>query len=347
MRDRVYKRKIMKILMAMSGGVDSTISAKMLKEQGHEIIACYMKLHKKPGYHEKNIEKVKKACEFLGIKMHVLDLQDEFDKYVYQPFVDTYKDGRTPNPCALCNKFIKLGELLKFAKNLGCDKLATGHYVQVEDGFIKVAKDLNKDQSYFLAQVPQEVLKDMIFPLGDKLKSDIKELAKSVESLREFGEQAESSEICFVDTTYIDVLNRHYDTNLPGDVVDKSGKVIGRHSGYMHYTIGKRRGFEVFGAHEPHFVLSIDSKNNRIVVGSKDELERSDIKIQDINMFINEREFECDVKVRYRSVPLRARVLIDGQTGHIELKDSAYGVASGQLAVFYRDDLVIGSGFIV
>ncbi|MDO5046013.1 tRNA 2-thiouridine(34) synthase MnmA [Campylobacter sp.] len=337
----------MKILMAMSGGVDSTISAKMLKEQGHEVVGCYMKLHQKPGYHEKNIEKVKKACEFLGIKMHVLDLQAEFDKYVYQPFVSTYKEGKTPNPCTLCNKFIKLGELLKFAKSLGCDKLATGHYVQVENGFIKAARDISKDQSYFLAQVPKEALKEMIFPLGDKLKSDIKELAKSVEDLREFGEQSESSEICFVDTTYIDVLNRHYDTNLPGDVVDKSGKIIGRHNGYMHYTIGKRRGFEVFGAHDPHFVLSIDSEKNRIVVGSKEELECSDIRIKDINMFIDESEFDCEAKVRYRSMLLRAHVKIEGQTAKISLKDSAYGVASGQLAVFYRNDLIIGSGFIV
>lgn len=337
----------MKILMAMSGGVDSTMSAKMLKEQGHEIIGCYMKLHKKPGYHEKNIEKVKKACEFLGIQMHVLDLQEEFDKYVYSPFVDTYKEGKTPNPCALCNKFIKFGELLKFAKSLGCEKLATGHYVQIENGLIKTAKDPSKDQSYFIAQVPKEILADMIFPLGDKFKSDIKEAARNLPNLKEFGEQAESSEICFVDTTYIDVLNKHYDTNLPGDVVDISGKVIGRHSGYMHYTIGKRRGFEVFGAHEPHFVVSINAEKNQIVVGAKDDLEKDQITIERLNMFIDEKEFDCEVKVRYRSVALKAHVVIDGETARVKLKQSAYGVASGQLAVFYRGDLVIASGFIV
>lgn len=333
--------------MAMSGGVDSAMSAKMLKEQGHEILGCYMKLHKKPGYHEKNIEKVKKVCEFLGVELHILDLQEEFDRYVYSPFVDTYKEGKTPNPCALCNKFIKFGELLKFAKSLGCDKLATGHYVQVENGFIKAAKDPSKDQSYFIAQVPKEIIADMIFPLGDKFKSDIKEIAKSLPDFKEFGEQAESSEICFVDTTYIDILKKHYDTNLPGDVVDSSGKVIGRHSGYMHYTIGKRRGFEVFGAHEPHFVLAIDAKNNRITAGSKEELERSEITANRLNMFIKESEFECEVKVRYRSVALKAHVKIERDVAKISLKQKAFGVASGQLAVFYRGDLIIGSGFII
>ena len=213
----------MKILMAMSGGVDSTMSAKMLLEAGHEVVGCYMKLHKKPGYHEKNIDKVARACGYLDIPYHVLDLQEQFDRYVYTPFVDSYKEGKTPNPCALCNHFIKFGELLKFAKSIGCEKLATGHYIRVQDGFIRVAADPSKDQSYFVAQVPKEIIADMIFPLGDKFKKDIKELAKSLPSFREYGEQAESSEICFVEDTYIEVLNKHYETDLPGDVVDSSG----------------------------------------------------------------------------------------------------------------------------
>ena len=164
----------MKIMVAMSGGVDSTMTAKFLQEAGHEVQGCYMMLHQKPGYHEENIRKVKKVGEYLGIKVHILDLQDKFNEYVYDPFVRLYKEGKTPNPCALCNKFIKLGALLDFAKVNGCEKLATGHYVQVVDGFITCAKDPSKDQSYFLAQVPKEVLKDVIFPLGDKFKKDIK-----------------------------------------------------------------------------------------------------------------------------------------------------------------------------
>lgn len=339
----------MKIMVAMSGGVDSTMTAKFLKEQGHEIEGCYMKLHSKPGYHEENIRKVNKVGDYLGIKVHILDLQDKFNEFVYDPFVKFYKDGLTPNPCALCNKFIKLGALLEFAKSQGCQKLATGHYVQIIDGFITSAKDPSKDQSYFLAQVPKKTLEDMIFPLGDKFKSDIKELAKSVPVLSEFGTQAESSEICFVEDTYIQVLNKHYNTNLPGNVVDKDGKIIGRHQGYMHYTIGKRRGFEVFGAHDPHFVLSINADKNEIVVGTKDDLKQREVRLKDVNMFIDDDEFECDTKIRYRSPKLKANVKINRSenSAFLTLNDNALGVAAGQMCVMYYGDKVIGSGFIV
>ncbi|MGP1485299.1 MAG: tRNA 2-thiouridine(34) synthase MnmA [Campylobacter sp.] len=338
----------MKILMAMSGGVDSAISAKMLLEQGYEVVGCYMKLHEKANYHEKNIDKVARVCENLGIDYHVLDLQDKFSKYVYEPFVNSYKIGKTPNPCALCNHFIKFGELLKFAKSLGCQKLATGHYIRVENGFIKVAADLSKDQSYFVAQVPKEMICDMIFPLGDKLKKDIKELANSMPNFEEFAKQPESTEICFVENTYVEILQKHYKTDLPGNVVDTNGNVVGRHNGYMHYTVGKRRGFEVFGAHEPHFVLAINADKNQIVVGQKEDLRCDKILLNSLNLYVDELEFDCDVKVRYRSVALKASVrILPNNTAEVELKQSAFGVASGQLAVFYRGDLVIGSGFIL
>ena len=338
----------MKIMVAMSGGVDSTMTAKILQEQGHEIQGCYMMLHDKPGYHEENIRKVRKVGDFLGITVHILDLREKFHEFVYDPFVQLYKEGKTPNPCALCNRFIKLGALLNFAKEQGCEKLATGHYVRVIDGFITQALDPSKDQSYFLGQVPKETLKDVIFPLGDKFKKDIKQMASKVSVLQEFATQAESSEICFVEDTYIEILNRHYDTNLPGDVVDKEGNVIGRHQGYMHYTIGKRRGFEVFGAHEPHFVLRIDAAKNRIVVGTKDDLAQKEVELESVNLFIPEREFDSEVKIRYRSPKIDARVKVgaDGKTAVLTLVQNALGVAKGQLCTMYDGDKVIGSGFI-
>ncbi|MBE2985706.1 tRNA 2-thiouridine(34) synthase MnmA [Campylobacter sp. RM13119] len=338
----------MKIMVAMSGGVDSTMTAKILQEQGHEVQGCYMKLHTKPGYHEENIRKVKKVGEYLGIQVHILDLQDKFNEFVYDPFVKLYKEGKTPNPCALCNRFIKLGALLDFAKEQGCEKLATGHYVQVVDGLITQAKDPSKDQSYFLAQVPKEVLKDVVFPLGDKFKSDIKELAKSIDVLSEFGTQAESSEICFVEDTYIQVLEKHYNTNLPGNVVDKNGNIVGRHQGYMHYTIGKRRGFEIYGAHEPHFVLKINADKNEIVVGSKDDLAQKMVELENVNLFIDKDEFDSEVKIRYRSPKLEASVKInkEDKTAVLMLNQNALGVAQGQLCVMYDGDKVIASGFI-
>ena len=337
----------MKILVAMSGGVDSTVTAYKLKNAGHEVIGCYMKLHGKAGYHEENIAKVERVAKFLQIPHHILDLQEEFKAKVYMPFVNTYKEGKTPNPCALCNRFIKLGKLLEFAKSLGCEKLATGHYARLENGCIKVAFDESKDQSYFLANADKEALNYLIFPLGEMKKEDVKKFASTIEPLKSFATQKESSEICFVEKTYVDVLNQFMDTNIKGEVLDSSGKIVGEHNGYMHYTIGKRRGFEVKGAHEPHFVLKINPKQNQIVVGTKEELKVEKFELQNINLFIDKKEFECEVKIRYRSKSVPCEVLIDENlNAKIRLKEAVYGLASGQMAVFYDKDKVIASGFI-
>ncbi|PSM51563.1 tRNA U34 2-thiouridylase [Campylobacter blaseri] len=334
----------MKILVAMSGGVDSSMVAKTLKDEGHEIIGCYMKLHDNPKYHEENIRKVKKVGEFLGIETKVLDLQKEFQSSVYNPFVEIYKNGKTPNPCALCNRTIKLGKLLEYALSLGCEKLATGHYVRVEDGLLKVARDLSKDQSYFLANTDPNSLKYMIFPLGNTLKSELKERAKKFPELEAIAGQKESSEICFVEKTYIDILQKHYDTDKPGLVKDLKGNVIGKHNGYMHYTIGKRKGFTVDVAHEPHYVLKINSKNNELIVGKKDELKQSEFELENLNKFTKlDDDFKGYVKIRYRS-PMNKAKIIDHK---VYLDEPAYGIASGQLAVFYdENDKVIASGFI-
>ncbi|MBS4235213.1 tRNA 2-thiouridine(34) synthase MnmA [Campylobacter vulpis] len=337
----------MKILVAMSGGVDSTVTAYKLKQAGHEVIGCYMKLHGKPGYHEENIAKVEKVAKFLQIPYHILDLQEDFKAKVYMPFINTYKEGKTPNPCALCNRFIKLGKLLEFAKNLGCEKLATGHYARLENGCIKIAVDESKDQSYFLANADKEALQYLIFPLGEMKKEDVKQFASTIEVLKSFATQKESSEICFVENTYVDVLEQFMDTKIKGEVLDSSGKVVGEHNGYMHYTIGKRRGFEVRGAHEPHFVLKINPKENQIVVGTKEELKTKKFKLENINLFINKKIFDCEVKIRYRSKSVPCEVLVDENlNAQITLKEPVYGLASGQMAVFYEEDRVIASGFI-
>lgn len=354
----------MKILVAMSGGVDSTVTAYTLLQQGHEVEGCYMKLHGKPNYHEANIAKVEKAAQFLGIKHHILDLQDDFKERVYMPFVASYKAGKTPNPCAWCNRFIKLGKLLEFAKSLNCEKLATGHYARVENGLLKTAFDETKDQSYFLASADKSALSYLIFPLGEKKKEAVKAFAASIKELESFATQKESAEICFVENTYIEVLQQFMPTNVKGSVLNSSGKIIGKHEGYMHYTIGKRRGFEVRGAHEPHFVLKIKPQSNEIVVGLKDELKVSEFELEKINLlvdktFLSENKllqnslnaenfsFKCEVKIRYRSKSTACVVqVLPNLSAKITLLEPVYGVASGQMAVFYDKDTVLASGFI-
>lgn len=354
----------MKILVAMSGGVDSTVTAYTLLQQGHEVEGCYMKLHGKPNYHEANIAKVEKAAQFLGIKHHILDLQDDFKERVYMPFVASYKAGKTPNPCAWCNRFIKLGKLLEFAKSLNCEKLATGHYARVENGLLKTAFDETKDQSYFLASADKSALSYLIFPLGEKKKEAVKAFAASIKELESFATQKESAEICFVENTYIEVLQQFMPTNVKGSVLDSSGKIIGKHDGYMHYTIGKRRGFEVRGAHEPHFVLKIKPQSNEIVVGLKDELKVSEFELEKINLlvdktFLSENKllqnslnaenfsFKCEVKIRYRSKSTACLVqVLPNLSAKITLLEPVYALASGQMAVFYDKDTVLASGFI-
>jgi len=336
----------MKILVAMSGGVDSTVTAYKLKEEGHEIEGVYMRLHADDLAHEENIKKVKKVADFLGIKYHVLDLQAKFNDFVYNPFVSTYKDGLTPNPCVLCNRNIKLGALMDFAKELGMDKLATGHYIQIRDGLLTEAVDDTKDQSYFLANVKKESLKSVLFPLGDMLKVDVKKFAQNIEVLKEFSTQKESSEICFVPNTYTEILQKHMDIDKPGNVLNKKGEVVGEHKGYMHYTIGKRKGFTVRGAHDAHYVTAINSKTNEITVGLKEDLNVNEFKIKDINMFIDDKDFECSVKIRYRSPKSECSVHIDGTNASVKLYGHVQGLAAGQMAVFYRDDQVVGGGWI-
>ncbi len=331
----------------MSGGVDSTVTAKLLQDRGYEVVGVYMKLHDKPGYHEANFERVKHVADFLGIDVAMLDLSQAFEEAVYTPFVEGYRRGLTPNPCAVCNRQIKFGKMMAYADEVGADYLATGHYVRHDGTHILEALDKSKDQSYFLFDIDKSLLPRLIFPLGEWKKEDVKAYAAGIDALKDFATQKESSEICFVETTYVDVLKKHMEVDIPGEVLDTEGNVIGHHKGYMHYTIGKRRGFFVRGAQEPHYVSRIIPETNQIVVTTKDTLLARRIFIERCNLPEETRSLRCDVKIRYRTKPIRCDVAIgpDGR-GVIELHEAVYGVASGQAAVFYEGEKLLGGGWI-
>ena len=330
----------------MSGGVDSTVTAILLQKEGYEVTGVYMKLHDNDSYHETNYKKVQRVANYLGIKTHLYDLSDDFKHEVYDYFVDTYKEGLTPNPCVMCNRAIKFGKMVEFADSLGIDKISTGHYLSCDGEFFYAAKDKSKDQSYFVAQVKKEVLPRLVFPLGDWLKEDVKTYARDIPPLKDIGEQKESSEICFVENDYTKILEKHMNIDQEGEVVNDKGEVIGKHKGYMHYTIGKRRGFSIYGTHDPHYVKAIKPKSNQIVVGTRDQLQADKFNLKQVNLFKPLEEFDAAVKVRYRTQAIPCSVTIEGDQGKVVLHEPVFGLAYGQVAVFYEGDRVIASGVI-
>lgn len=342
----------MKIALLMSGGVDSSYCAYLLKSRGYEVVGIYLKLHDKEEKHQVFIQNCHKVSQNLGIEFHIIEAQKEFKQKVYDEFILSYQRGETPNPCALCNPLMKFGLALEKAREMGCEKIATGHYARIGEvnGIkrIREALDPSKDQSYFLYALSQSAIDDLIFPLGDYLKVNVKKEAfEAMPWLGSLETYKESQEICFVDTDYIDILKKTLNVDQKGVVKDKEGKIVGEHKGYMQYTIGKRKGFSVKGALEPHYVLSIDPKSNEIIVGKKEDLATTEVRA--INKSLqNFTEGEYEIKIRYRSQKSKAFVKLD-ENGLITatLLEPVYGVAKGQALVVYKGDCVLGGGVII
>lgn len=367
----------MKIAVAMSGGVDSSAAAAILKEQGHELVGFTMQLwNQRRGISlDENGEPLPSRCcslddvydarrvaEELGFPFYVLNLEKEFERDVVQPFVNSYLQGETPIPCVACNSRLKFASLDKLALSLGCEKVATGHYARVDlDPETKRyrlwrGRDARKDQSYFLWELTQAQLSRALFPLGELSKSDARQAARDNQLL--VAEKKESQEICFVpDGDYAGFIDRYLEAEgetarlpQPGEIVKRDGTVIGSHTGIHRYTIGQRRGIGLAQA-RPLYVLNIDAAKDRVTVGFDDELMSSEFTAAGVNWIAFDDPSEpvrAEVRVRYRHQAAPATIYPDAdRRARIQFDEPQRAITRGQATVFYRGEQVLGGGWIV
>ena len=344
----------------MSGGIDSTVSAMLLLEQGYEVVGVTFRtfdsikescLAKEKGCCSiESIMEAKHNAQKMGFEHHIVDFRDTFKQCVIRNFIDEYMSGRTPNPCVLCNSHIKWGELVRVADELQCDYIATGHYARIEerDGHVYLAQaaDTKKDQTYFLWMLTEEQLRRTIFPLGDLTKDQVRDIARQHGYIK-LAEKRESQEICFIpDNDYRAFLR----ANVPdynervraGEYVDAHGNVLGRHEGFVNYTIGQRKGLGIALGH-PAYVTHIDAVTNRVTLGTNEDLFATQLQYQIVRALRTVNDTAISARIRYRSqaVPVQK---IDGNC--LSFAAPVWGITPGQSIVFYQDGLVIGGGII-
>ncbi len=342
----------MKIAVAMSGGVDSSLASVLLQRQGHEIIGLTAKIllcsemdNSGPRFDvccsPENIADAQALAREYHFRHYLLDVEEVFSREIIDPFCRLYLSGKTPSPCLVCNARIKFRKLMDTAHSLGCEKLATGHYARMGGGppdpfYVSRGHDLDKDQSYFLAMLPQEILKDTLFPLGDFTKSEIRRMAANI-GLR-VANKPESQEICFVpDDDYPSYIERRTaQIPPPGDILDREGNILGRHRGIHRYTIGQRRGLGIAAPH-PLYVVEIDAEHNILVAGPREDLFRKGFLARNLNFMKAQRLQGREVWVKIRSaqkgVPARLEETDSGLQVFFESPQT--GVTPGQAAVFY------------
>jgi tRNA-uridine 2-sulfurtransferase len=346
------------VAVAISGGVDSSTAALLLKKQGYEVLGLHM--HLLPDTSPQGLDnkiksdrlsrRVEEICRGLSIPLHIVELQEEFKRYVIDYFCQGYAQGYTPNPCIMCNRFLKFGLLLDKAFSLGAEYIATGHYARIKcfDNMYHLlkGKDSSKDQSYVLYNLKQDTLKHVIFPLGDYCKTDVRNIAR--ENNLPVSDEPSSQDICFIDGKYGDFLHCCIEPSLPGDIVTRNGEKLGTHRGIMYYTIGQRQGLGI-SANSRLFVVAMDSLKNRLIVGTEQELYSNELVAGNVN-WLQEKPYlepmDVDVKIRYRSPEVAAKLYQGDDKVRIQFLQPQRAVAPGQSIVFYKDDEVIGGGII-
>lgn len=352
-----------RVLVGMSGGIDSSAVCIMLQEQGYEVVGVTMRTWDIPSHFSSpsqeqpdEVMEAQALAARLGIEHHVADVREEFRRVIVQYFIDEYMHGRTPNPCVMCNPLFKERILCEWANRTNCAWIATGHYCRLEDRngyrYIITGDDPTKDQSYFLWKLPQEILKRMLFPLGGMTKTEVRAYlaSKGFEAKAKGGE---SMEICFIDKDYRLFLKEHcpdIDEQIgPGWFVDSKGVKLGQHKGFAYYTIGQRKGLEI-ALGKPAYVLKINPAKNTVMLGDAQMLLSEYMLVEDVNVINREELFSCpslSVRIRYRSRPIPCKVteLSDGRL-LVKFAEAASAITPGQSAVFYDGNRVLGGAFI-
>ena len=351
------------VVVGISGGVDSSVAAILLKNQGYNVIGLFMRnwdstlnndflgnpnLNNNICPQEEDYNDAVKVCEKIGIPLHRVDFVKEYWDYVFTYFLDELKKGRTPNPDVMCNKYIKFDMFAKKARELGADYIATGHYARMIDGKLYKGKDSNKDQTYFLSQVSKEQLKNVLFPVGELEKSEVRKIAHKYDLIT--ADKKDSTGICFIGERNFKHFLENYLPNNPGDIVDiETGKVLGKHVGLMYYTIGQRRGLNIGGTKDRLFVVKKDLNKNVLYVASGDEskyLISYSAIIEDVNL-LDDLPYECNAKFRYRQKDNKVFVTkLDDGNLLVKYPDGVRAVTPGQACVFYKDDECLGGGII-
>lgn len=342
-----------KIMLGMSGGVDSSVAALLLKEKGYDVKGVTLRLHCEAQQLLNDIRDAKAVCDKLGLEHFSFDLRDDFKNYVTDNFINEYLRGRTPNPCIECNKNIKFGKMLEKAEECGCDYIATGHYARITEQngrFILLkAKDLSKDQSYVLYPLSQYQLSKSVFPLGDLTKTEAREKAEENGFIN--AEKKDSQDICFVpDGDYAAFIEKNGYESLIGDYVDTKGNILGKHSGIIRYTVGQRKGLGI-ALGKPAFVIEKDALSGKVTLGDEEHLFYKKILVEDVN-FIPfdslEGEMGVTAKLRYRHNEQPATIYPHGNGRVIiEFDEPQRAPSPGQSAVFYDGEIVVGGGKIV